>query len=544
LQATYADHVVLRVSYPKYLALEETTGKSVSREEPVLLDTETNPEEPNARMQLSIPLSSIQYGQSRDIVLKSCVSSEMHKAIEAGESMSQSITAVLEYRHFNEPATTIRTVRSTCSFFDQPSTLPASDIAYHVSRSMLVSFLSELYLVQSAHSLIRSSASKTGEYVPFATLPPDILEQLQSLLVALPANKPENATDPRCQSLLLDIRGSDGPLSGTGQVELALASSDAWSRWGKHYLPSLAGAHARQVCNTFKDPGPLQYGIDSPLFKACRDRMDAAFDELPAPTPTLHVGGVFGSRTSSVKGSGSNISSMSMWNKSSNPCFAGCSMVTLGTDPTSQNDSALGSSKAIRIGRLRAGMFVQTPRGSRRVVAVLKTPVRQEHMCLIPSGSQQPDLIVTPWHPISTSSGAWSFPAHVARRAVRYTGSIYSVLLQRDADVDAHAICVNGVWGVTLGHGLTGNMEAGAAVGALSARKRRGQTARDVRGHAFFGDRKLVLRSLARLPRTRNGLMLGAGVRRNPATGLVDGFRRASVADGILVQGLRKTIYA
>jgi hypothetical protein len=117
-------------------------------------------------------------------------------------------------------------------------------------------------------------------------------------------------------------------------------------------------------------------------------------------------------------------------------------------------------------------------------------------------------LLVTPWHPVSMNGRDWVFPAGVAARTVRYTGSIYSILLQRDAQADAHALMIGGVWGVTLGHGLVQSMPE------------------DVRGHCFFGDYDLVVNSLARLAQSRNGLVLGGGVRRNGTTGLVDGFLR------------------
>jgi hypothetical protein len=269
----------------------------------------------------------------------------------------------------------------------------------------------------------------------------------------------------------------------TGQVALALSSDEYYTRWGKHYLPSLAGAHARQICNSFKDPGPLMYGRESPLFIACRDRLDAAFDALEAPKPsrrTQHKGKI----------------KMSRYNRSSNPCFAGCETVVL------------ARGEVIRIGRLRAGMRVLTPRGTRKVVAVLRTMVRQERMCVV--GDE--GVLVTPYHPVKVGEG-WVFPKDLARSEVRYTGSIYSVLLERDVDVDAHAIMVGGVWGVTLGHGKMGNGEGG-----------------DVRAHQFFGDYDRVIKSLARLHVSRAGLVLGGGIMRNPMTGLVDGFRRVSVA--------------
>ncbi len=120
-------------------------------------------------------------------------------------------------------------------------------------------------------------------------------------------------------------------------------------------------------------------------------------------------------------------------------------------------------------------------------------------------------LIVTAWHPVSLDGKVWAFPIHIAQQAVRYTGSIYSVLLQRDADTDAHALMIGGLWGVTLGHGI-----------------RDAEASQDPRAHNFFGDYGRVIRSLSRLQRTRNGLFLGGGVHRDPDTGLVDGFERVS----------------
>ncbi len=138
-------------------------------------------------------------------------------------------------------------------------------------------------------------------------------------------------------------------------------------------------------------------------------------------------------------------------------------------------------------------------------------------MCLLQQGNsrhaEEGTLLVTPYHPVM-ASGQWTFPGDVARRWARYTGSIYSVLLQRDADPDAHAIMVGGLWATTLGHGLT----------------RMGQHGADVRAHQFLGDYDAVIKSLAGLHRSRSGLVLGAGVTRDGRTGLVDGFRRASPA--------------
>ena len=150
------------------------------------------------------------------------------------------------------------------------------------------------------------------------------------------------------------------------------------------------------------------------------------------------------------------------------------------------------------------------------MVAVLRTVVRRGGMCLVGG------TVVTPWHPVRVE-GEWVFPVDVKRREVRYTGAVYSVLLERDADADAHAICVDGVWGVTLGHGRTGG---DGRVG-------------DVRAHGFLGDYDRVVKSLGVLHRSRSGLVLGGGVKRDPRTGLVVGFKRASAED---VRGATKKL--
>ena len=38
-----------------------------------------------------------------------------------------------------------------------------------------------------------------------------------------------------------------------GQVSEAVGTTEAWSRWGAHYLRSLLGAHKAQACNNFKE---------------------------------------------------------------------------------------------------------------------------------------------------------------------------------------------------------------------------------------------------------------------------------------------------
>ncbi|KAL2285934.1 hypothetical protein FJTKL_07426 [Diaporthe vaccinii] len=235
-----------------------------------------------------------------------------------------------------------------------------------------------------------------------------------------------------------------------GQVSLALSRHKYLARWGQHYLPSLHGAHVRQAYNTFKDPGPLQYDTGLPLFTRCRDVLSSAFDDLPAPTPSniapahssYAAPTAAGGRASSFRArSGLSLRGISMrsYNSSSAPCFTGWTAVHL------------AGRKRAQISSLRRGDSVATLVRPQRVTALLMTPMHRLVMV------QLQGVLVTPWHPVALPAAAidsaagqaianrWILPAQVQRRGtVRYTGAIYSVLLESDEDVDAHAIALNG----------------------------------------------------------------------------------------------------
>ena len=72
----------------------------------------------------------------------------------------------------------------------------------------------------------------------------------------------------------------------------AISSQAFHTKWGRHYLLSLARAHQQQQCNNFKDPGVQHYG--GALFSAECDRGEAIFMALPAPTPAPRAAGYGG----------------------------------------------------------------------------------------------------------------------------------------------------------------------------------------------------------------------------------------------------------
>lgn len=261
---------------------------------------------------------------------------------------------------------------------------------------------------------------------------------------------------------------------------------------------SLLNAHTYQICNSFKDPGPLQYGKKSPLFIACRKELDNCFDNLPAPKPSIYVRGPSPNRSFLSGGHMRSVPtfSMSSYNRSSNPCFAGHCKIRL--------PNAKGT-ETIPIRDLRPGMAVWTPRGSRLVAAVVATAVQDIEICKIGS------LSITPWHPMqSTQSSQWQFPWQISSQPlVPFSGTIYSVLLAPSSDPEAHAIMVGGRVCVTLGHGIraSGNEQG-----------------QDVRAHKFFGSYRRVLKSLDNLPRNRDGVLKCRGIKRSTVTGLASGF--------------------
>ncbi|KAF7543440.1 hypothetical protein G7Z17_g10737 [Cylindrodendrum hubeiense] len=471
LQSTFATKAVLKLRYNKSLELKETMGDSVDQEPPKALE-----ESPDT-MELTISLGNLQYGQSRDIFLR---------VQNAGDAPSPIVSASITYVKPSEGSSSQSTfnVRFTRLAFGaavpvtsvsrsllDSSSLNEAEIAYHESRSLICNFISSLFPIGT-----------DGERRQNESLLEKKREELTQLIESLPS-KP--FLDAQNVSLIQDITSEEPK----GQVFLAINTQEFFWKWGCHFLPSLLNAHTRQVCNSFKDPGALQYGTGSPLFKSCRDALDQAFDNLPAPEPSRTAR----SRHHVTRSGGSRLSfssapiNMSRYNTSSGVCFAGSTDVTL------------ASGRTVEIRKLRRGMKVRTPMGSRRVAMVLRTPVESEVMCRVGK------VLVTPWHPVSTDGKAWNFPANTADGAVLYSGSIYSILLERGRNSQAHAIRVGNVWGVTLGHGIT--------------------SGNDSRAHSFFGDYNTVGKSLMTLERRRNGVVIGGGVERDETTGLVKGFK-------------------
>ncbi|KAI1612150.1 U-box domain-containing protein [Exophiala viscosa] len=424
---------------------------------------------PNAHV---MRLGNLQYGQSRQFLIR-C----------PGSPKDAKILIKLDYQL---PDGTAESTRSRTKIA-KSTNIPLADADLHISRAQLCDFLSSLFpLKQNGEHMYIKGEDKLVE----------ARNQLDSIVTGMEALAgPKNAkrADGFIWSLLEDLKGDDP----AGQVFKALECSGGknyWMKWGRHYLPSLLHAHQRQLCNTFKDPGPLMYGKDSPMFSKYRDELDETFNDLPPPKPSrpervVPVYAPSGEQTGTRTIGHSAVASMKSFNNSDTPCFDGDCLVK----------TAAGT--AIAVKDLEPGMLVWSPAGARKVAAVVKTKVRNgRQICRVG------ELLVTWFHPLKYGE-KWEFPINVADKIVPFVGYVYSVMLAPSNDPNAHAIEVGKQICVTLGHGVVEVSKA------------------DKRGHPFFGDYRKVMTSLARLPVDRKGHVRCGGLKKSRRNGLAFAFK-------------------
>lgn len=244
-----------------------------------------------------------------------------------------------------------------------------------------------------------------------------------------------------------------------GEVRMALSSRDRFSRWGRHYLPSLARAHDLEMGHNFKDPGVQVY--TSPTFERMRDLGEDLFVRLPSPVSTYRykpytpVGNGSGSSNNGNGTNNTNTVDMSTYVDRAGGCFHPSCVVSL-----------QGCAQPVPIDRLKKG-DVLAPHGA--VVECIVKSARDPHTQWL--RCETTGLVITPWHPVWVPAKGepdwqWQFPCdlhstlpwHDAREEDAY-GVMYNVVLvaaAADANADASVpyIVVNGVRCATLGHGI------------------------------------------------------------------------------------------
>jgi len=214
-----------------------------------------------------VPLGSIRYGQSKDLVVR----------VVPGPKTQPYLVATLTYQ---DPRSDSKQKKMVVEATLQDG---GNEVLVHSYRLYFVDRL------RTVTALCKNNINKLEE----------AKKTIQGLIDQISASPVKN--DPFMVDLLKDLEG---------QTMEALSRGEYFRKWGQHYLPSLMRAHLLQQCNNFKDPGVQHYA--GKLFTEIRDKVDEAFCKLPPPKPT-HVAG---NQTYHPV-------NMAVYNNVSNGCFDG-----------------------------------------------------------------------------------------------------------------------------------------------------------------------------------------------------------------------------
>lgn len=510
LYSTYATNAILELSFSEYGTddIKHISGLPFGR---------------LASDRIAIQLGNIQYGQSRDLIIKCRPDRFRSKATIQARLSCEGGTAQ------------INPVDITHALI-QPPTLSRTTLDYHFSRNQICSFFSTLFPLDGnllQHKYIRDldinddeidETDIDGNSIAFFHLVRRIL------------NTPDARTDLDLQSLLIDLIGPSLDLSRrslkapSGQVHQALDTRPQpkgpknpfggakvnWEKWGHHYVASLWCAHKRQICNSFKDAGPLRYGSASDLFIKCKAELDSKFDGLEPPKGTWRGLGYQRTGRSATSGRHSPPISMKRYNCVDNSCvLGGCKVL-------------LADGSRIKVEDLRPGMKIWNSilQVEREVKEIIKgVNVTGGEICRVGNTDYDDDgsLWITSWHPIRIfdyrGEAYWTFPKKITKesRALRDGESVYSILLESDNNVDAHALTVENVTCVTLGHGIAAHPTKCV----------------DPRAHPFFGNYRTVTKNVKALTLDQNDHRLCGGLIRNAESGLACGVLGASPSESM-----------
>eukprot|EP01130_Rhizamoeba_saxonica_P002217 TRINITY_DN12067_c0_g1_i1.p1 TRINITY_DN12067_c0_g1~~TRINITY_DN12067_c0_g1_i1.p1 ORF type:complete len:757 (-),score=186.65 TRINITY_DN12067_c0_g1_i1:30-2300(-) len=240
----------------------------------------------------------------------------------------------------------------------------------------------------------------------------------------------------------------------TGQIMEAGSRKDYFTKWGKHYLPSIRSAHMLQVCNNFKDPGVQHYG--GTLFSEIRDAVDDAYNKLPPPVPSNvpRASNTSWGYNAPNSHPPQNIKrrkvKMAKYNRSGGVCFDGSCKVLM------EN----GSLKLVE--NIKKGDYVMTDSSPAKVLCIVKTVFASGETELV---ELDDGLKVTPWHPIRIN-GKWKFPRDLKAPKLVDCDAVYSFLLD-----GGHVMMINGYECVSLAHQFKGNVVEHSYFGTIKIKE-------------------------------------------------------------------------
>jgi len=195
---------------------------------------------PSSGGMLSVKIGTLQYEQSKDIVVRMKVRGDGPYLCVGGS-----------YHAFAGSGGRVEMTASEDNLTGNPA-----EVEKHVLRSRFTEVINDCVALAKDRSeaALRTASGRIREFVD-----------------TFPA-----ARDEKVSALLEDVNG---------QVTEAFSKTEFYWKWGVHFVPSLAFAHQLEQCNNFKDPGVQFYGGE--LFKRTQEAADDIFNQLPPPTPSV-----------------------------------------------------------------------------------------------------------------------------------------------------------------------------------------------------------------------------------------------------------------
>jgi len=341
----------------------------------------------------SIDLGSINYGQSRDVVVRMQVPDRDAKYLDA------TVT------YIPTGATDAERITGSAVGFDNNTEVDAERFRGQ--------------FVDEVDTGLKSCFA--GNRLQMDNLP-QAREVVENLIGEMTNH--ESAQIARVAGLLEDI---------TGQVTEAFSREDYFKKWGRHYIPSLLAGHKFQQCNNFKDPGVQFYGGN--LFKDIQGQADKIFLGLPPPVPQApkrekNYGGNSYTPTRTVN--------MNRYYNACSGCFDGFGTVQMADGSTKYTHQIRKGDQVVSLGGSTA-----------EVVCVVQTKIAagQTPLVTLPNSG----LTLTPYHPI-LRQGEWVFPIDVASMTTQNCDMVYNFVLS-----NGHTMVIDGEQACTLGHGFTDN---------------------------------------------------------------------------------------
>jgi Mg-chelatase subunit ChlD len=283
-----------------------------------------------------------------------------------------------------------------------------------------------------------------------AILRSEFVELLGKIIVL---NNTSKSSKVICDDFILKYDndfGTDIITDLKGQVNLAVSNREYYNSWGANYLYSLMFAHKQQRCNNFKDKSVANYG--GKVFKEQRDIYDDIFTSMAPPVPSLKTNADNSSRFAYKKGVTGCSSSMSvqvcgsagppinfggMFNNRNNGCFHPDNTVHM-------SDNSFKKCEEI----VKGDIIKCNSKKSAVVLCVIKMKC-ENNMCDMVE--LKDGLKITPYHPVIYDND-WVFPNTIQYSKEVACEYMYNYILDHE-----HTIRINNMTCVTLGHGIEDN---------------------------------------------------------------------------------------